>query len=414
MIGGSGRRSALIGTCTLVVLGIAWSAAGAPAPVPKPAAQTRPAAKAPERARGQPPAPAEPAKAKPPRAFLIYLIDGGEPIIVKRYVEENDQIRFEKYGGWVGIPRYEILRIVPDEPEAIANLPPPAAPAPDQETPPPARASESLYVTLRGGVNLKATAVVPEGDRVRVTAPEGSFTVPRSDLVGVIRVPSGPDTPEAWLSILATEAAPDRASGGEPLVDSVRPASADPRPASFPSSNRPHLVRLANGQLLRVEGFWIEDGEIRFQRLGGMVGVALSEVLRVIPEEMAPVHGRRGARYWRQLGPDLLEVRLRDGPQRVRLIGVEPVAGTRTAESPWDRLERGLVIYLEFDRQRYESEGDWLAYVFLPNGRMLNAELIRLGLARPRADGRNVRYLDLFHEIATPEPSEGGLASPSR
>jgi hypothetical protein len=31
---------------------------------------------------------------------------------------------------------------------------------------------------------------------------------------------------------------------------------------------------------------------------------------------------------------------------------------------------------------------------------MLNAELIRVGLARPRVDNRNVRYLDLFEELA--------------
>ena len=30
---------------------------------------------------------------------------------------------------------------------------------------------------------------------------------------------------------------------------------------------------------------------------------------------------------------------------------------------------------------------------------MLNAELIRVGLARPRAEAQNIRYLDLFQEI---------------
>jgi hypothetical protein len=33
---------------------------------------------------------------------------------------------------------------------------------------------------------------------------------------------------------------------------------------------------------------------------------------------------------------------------------------------------------------------------------MLNAELIRVGLAHPRAEARNIRYLDLFQEIAAP------------
>jgi hypothetical protein len=30
---------------------------------------------------------------------------------------------------------------------------------------------------------------------------------------------------------------------------------------------------------------------------------------------------------------------------------------------------------------------------------MLNAELIRVGLARPRIDARNLRYVDLFEDL---------------
>jgi endonuclease YncB( thermonuclease family) len=56
-------------------------------------------------------------------------------------------------------------------------------------------------------------------------------------------------------------------------------------------------------------------------------------------------------------------------------------------------------VHLEFDRERSAPDGDWLAYLYLPNGRMLNAELIRVGLAHPRAEARNVRYLDLFEEL---------------
>ena len=33
---------------------------------------------------------------------------------------------------------------------------------------------------------------------------------------------------------------------------------------------------------------------------------------------------------------------------------------------------------------------------------MLNAELIRVGAARPRAETQNIRYLDLFQEL-TPD-----------
>jgi endonuclease YncB( thermonuclease family) len=158
---------------------------------------------------------------------------------------------------------------------------------------------------------------------------------------------------------------------------------------------------------MRLDGFWIEAGELRFQRFGGIIGVALAEVVRLIPEEIAPVPGRTQVRFVRQLAPDLLEVAVKSGLQGVRLLGITPVELARTEDSPWRRLDSGAIVYLEFDRQRYDAEGNWLAYVFLPSNRMLNAELIRLGLARPLADGRNLRYLDLFHELATGELPEG-------
>jgi endonuclease YncB( thermonuclease family) len=172
-----------------------------------------------------------------------------------------------------------------------------------------------------------------------------------------------------------------------------------------PLSNRPHLLQLANGVVIQVDGFWLEAGEIRFRRLGGVVGFALGEIARLMPQEVASVRGRLPARFVRRLGPDRIEVRLRGGLKGVRLIGIEPVgpesssAGAQSLEDPWAALDAGLLVHLEFDRERSGSDGEWLAYVYLPNGRMLNAELIRVGLARPQNDGRNLRYLDLFEEV---------------
>ena len=114
------------------------------------------------------------------------------------------------------------------------------------------------------------------------------------------------------------------------------------------------------------------------------------------------------------LGPDRVEVRLRQELKRVQLIGVEPVSsspgspasGDHALEDPWAGLDRGLLVHLEFDRERSGPDGDWLAYLYLPSGRMLNAELIRVGVARPRVDNRNLRYVDLFQDLWT------GLARP--
>jgi hypothetical protein len=42
-----------------------------------------------------PATPPESTRAVKPR-FLIHLIDGGDPIVVEKYVEEGGQVRFEK------------------------------------------------------------------------------------------------------------------------------------------------------------------------------------------------------------------------------------------------------------------------------------------------------------------------------
>src|SRR5262249_43152569 len=341
-----------------------------------------------------------------PRGYLIHLIDGSDPIVVKRYIEEGGEIRFEKFGGWIGIPRYEVLKIVPDVPDAPATAAlPPAPPESAQDGSAPGLAGpDRLIVTTRDGASVRAQAVTAEGNRLRVTVPDGSFTLARSDVIGIVRIPPSPGRPEAWLTALVNgaadtapdadtrqDAAPPTSSGGNPGTNgqdagrstAVVPASASaptPTPPIPSRSAGPHLLRLVNGQVLRVDGFWIEGNEIRFQRMGGMVGMALSEVARLIPEGLAPVAGRTAVRYGSQLGPDILEVRVRSGVQRVRLIGIEPIPDVHTEDDPWQTLSAGIVVYLEFDRQRYDGAGDWLAYLFLPSGRMLNTELIRAGL----------------------------------
>jgi micrococcal nuclease len=413
MVARPGRGSALAASLSLAVLVVGHldgtAATAGPAAVQRLRAGSgdgrrvlglpapRPAARPPRWLAPPPPDVPAVRPAAPPRGFLIYLIDGSDPIVVSRYTEESGQIVFEKYGGSVRIPTYEVLRIVPDTAhpaDRTANLPP--VPGRADTGGAPLQPESDLYVTMRGGNNLRVARLTPEGDLVRVAVPNGSFTVPRSEVVSVVRVPPGSEVPEVWLSVLVTDPEDRGAAGAAPL-----PVTPDPR-VPYQSSDRPHYLRLANGQLMRVEGFWVEDGEFRFRRFGGIIGIAMNEVMRLFPEEIAPVRGRTPVRFVRRVEPDLLEVSVRSGQRQVRLVGVEPVSGTWTAESPWRQLEPGSIIYLEFDRQRYDADGNWLAYVFLPNGRMLNAELIRLGLARPVGDGRNARYLDLFHEMSVP------------
>jgi hypothetical protein len=332
-------------------------------------------------------APATTPRAKEPRAYLIHLIDGGDPIVVKKYVEEGGRIRFEKYGGWVEIATYEVLRIVPDDSDDTA--PTAALPARADSTDAP------FYVATRSGATVRATNVATTASEVQVSTSEGSLRFHRADLVGVLRIPAGPGAPEAWITLWEG----DESSGTG--ADQSPPGPVSPSQTRPPAlSDRPHLLQLGNGVVIQVDGFWVEAGEIRFRRLGGVVGFALSEIARLLPQDIEPVSGRLAARFIRQLGPDRLEVRVGQGVQRIRLIGLEPTAADQAVDDPWAGLERGLLVHLEFDRKRYEPDGDWLAYLYLPNGRMLNAELIRVGLARPRAEPHNLRYLDLFQEIA--------------
>jgi len=339
--------------------------------------------------------PSSPARGRPaqPRAYLIYLIDGGDPIVVQKYTEQDGQIRFEKFGGWVSIASYEVRRIVPDEPDDAEDVVHPPASADGPEA--------TVYVTTRSGANVRGTYVgaAPTSSELRVRTPEGSLTLQRADVVGVLRVPAAPAAPEAWITL---GGGADGTPAGDPPVTSPPGNARAPLP---PLSDRPHLLQLANGVVIQVDGFWLEAGEIRFRRLGGVVGFALGEIARLLPQEVASVRGRLPARFVRQLGPDRVEVRLRGGLKGVRLIGIEavgaesPSAGDHGPEDPWAALSGGLLVHLEFDRERSGPDGDWLAYVYLPNGRMLNAELIRVGLARPQNDGRNLRYLDLFEEV---------------
>jgi micrococcal nuclease len=78
-----------------------------------------------------------------------------------------------------------------------------------------------------------------------------------------------------------------------------------------------------------------------------------------------------------------------DGDERVRLIGVD-TPETKHPQKPVQyfgreataftrRITEGRGVRLEYDQQRRDRYGRTLAYVFLEDGRLLNAEIIRQG-----------------------------------
>jgi Staphylococcal nuclease homologue len=320
------------------------------------------------------------------RGFQIYLAQRDEPIVVSRYTVEDGQVVFEKYGGEIRIPEAQVSRIVPDLPEdegdatgSVASNTATASPGP-------------LYLAMRGGSNFKVTELTPGGDHVRVTAVDGTFTVLRTDILGYVRMPLGSGVPEAWLST-ETTGVPARPTPVVPVTgDTAIP---------YPTSDRPHRLHLADGLVMDVEGFWVEDGVIRFRRFGGIVGVPRDTVVGLFLKQTVPLEERIAARFLSQPGPNLLEVQARGESHYVWLAGVEPVDESAAPDDLGSQIQQGTALYLEFDTQPSDAAGRWLAYVFLPNGRMLNAELVRLGLARPRLINRKGRYADLFEKLAS-------------
>ena len=62
-------------------------------------------------------------------------------------------------------------------------------------------------------------------------------------------------------------------------------------------------------------------------------------------------------------------------------------------------LVEGKKVRLEFDVERRDAYGRLLAYVYLPDGRMLNAELLKEGYAQVYTFQPNVKYVGLFLEL---------------
>ena len=97
---------------------------------------------------------------------------------------------------------------------------------------------------------------------------------------------------------------------------------------------------------------------------------------------------------------------LLDHHQKVRFLGINAPevdhkgkAGEFMAQDAW-RFNRGKVegfqVRLEFDSERHDRYGRLLAYVFLRNGKMVNALLVRKGLAHVMFYSKNHKYRDLL------------------
>ena len=110
---------------------------------------------------------------------------------------------------------------------------------------------------------------------------------------------------------------------------------------------------------------------------------------------------------------DTIDVSMPDGSdETVRYIGIDtpetvkpdtPVqCGGPKAHAVNERLVGGRSVTLRFDAERRDVYGRLLAYVYLPGAHPLfvNAELVRLGLARTLTIPPNDSFASLFARLA--------------
>lgn len=95
-----------------------------------------------------------------------------------------------------------------------------------------------------------------------------------------------------------------------------------------------------------------------------------------------------------------------DGDQRVRLLLIDAPEmnqrpfGTAARNEMLDLTPPGTKLQLEFDVQLRDQYGRTLAYLWLADGRMVNEEMLRRGMAVVSVYPPNVRHVDRFRAVA--------------
>ncbi len=134
--------------------------------------------------------------------------------------------------------------------------------------------------------------------------------------------------------------------------------------------------------------------------------------------------GPVSARVTHVVDGDTIDVAMRDGDEEtVRYIGIDtpetvkpdtPVqCGGPQAHAVNERLVGGRSVTLRFDAERRDVYGRLLAYVYLPAARpgghplFVNAELVRLGLARTLTIPPNDSFASLFARLAARAGAQG-------
>ena len=145
-----------------------------------------------------------------------------------------------------------------------------------------------------------------------------------------------------------------------------------------------------------------------------MLIVVLCIIFAVIGNNSTPKenHEKEQCTLVRVVDGDTYIVELNGEEKRIRLIGVntpESVApadyaentaeGERVSEIVKNKLREGDTLLLEYDTERTDKYDRTLAYVYLPDGTMIQEWLLENGYAEVMTIPPNVRYAERFKEI---------------
>ncbi len=140
----------------------------------------------------------------------------------------------------------------------------------------------------------------------------------------------------------------------------------------------------------------------------GITALAVFGLRGLVAPSANPAAGEQQAVVERAVDGDTVVL---VGGDRVRYIGVDtpelhhprkPVQFyAREAMEFNRRMVEGRAVRLEFDVERRDKYGRLLAYVYLPDGTFVNAELVRQGYAQLLTFPPNVKYVALFRKLQT-------------
>ena len=157
--------------------------------------------------------------------------------------------------------------------------------------------------------------------------------------------------------------------------------------------------------------------------------MCINKLLSAIAVSLLFFHGLTGCAQEGFDYDNILVIRVIDGDtielqdkERVRLIGIDTpearynkklqrdvsrtgkdyetiIAMGEKATKFTRSLLEGKRVRLEFDIEKRDRYGRLLAYVYLPDGRMLNAEIVKYGYGQIYTFPPNVKYVDLFLKL---------------